>query len=135
MNKEQAIELFEGLKREAKQTRDAWGIGEPGYYMSDALIPAYSLAISILKVLDVDEESKAELKYIVELPIHYWNDEMSKLEENFAYLIQDITTDETQLSATSNETEIWRSKFTEQEIKSIDERYWPFAVPVEEDQK
>ena len=69
-------------------------------------------------------------KYIVKLPIHYWNDEMSKLEENFAYLIQDITTDETQLSATSNETKIWRSRFTEQEIKSIDERYWPFAVPV-----
>ena len=25
-----------------------------------------------------------------------------------------------------------RMKFTEAEIKAIDERYWPFAVPVEE---
>lgn len=25
----------------------------------------------------------------------------------------------------------WKCTFTEQEIKSIDERYWPFAVPVE----
>ncbi|NEU49055.1 DUF1642 domain-containing protein, partial [Enterococcus faecium] len=24
-------------------------------------------------------------------------------------------------------------KFTESEIKAIDERYWPFAVPVEEE--
>ena len=26
----------------------------------------------------------------------------------------------------------WQQHFTEQEIKSIDKRYWQFAVPVEE---
>lgn len=26
----------------------------------------------------------------------------------------------------------WQQYFTEQEIKSIDERYWQFAVPVED---
>ncbi|HFQ3679249.1 TPA: DUF1642 domain-containing protein [Enterococcus faecium] len=26
----------------------------------------------------------------------------------------------------------WKNTFTESEIKAIDERYWPFAVPVEE---
>ncbi|USI64170.1 DUF1642 domain-containing protein [Lactococcus lactis subsp. lactis] len=26
----------------------------------------------------------------------------------------------------------WQQHFTEQEIKSIDERYWQFAVPVED---
>jgi hypothetical protein len=27
----------------------------------------------------------------------------------------------------------WKNTFTEAEIKAIDERYWPFAVPVEEE--
>ncbi|EFD08471.1 hypothetical protein EDAG_02633, partial [Enterococcus faecium D344SRF] len=27
----------------------------------------------------------------------------------------------------------WKNTFTESEIKAIDERYWPFAVPVEEE--
>ena len=29
----------------------------------------------------------------------------------------------------------WQRQFTESEIKAIDERYWAFAVPVEEEQK
>ena len=29
----------------------------------------------------------------------------------------------------------WQRQFTESEIKAIDERYWPFALPVEEEQK
>ena len=29
----------------------------------------------------------------------------------------------------------WQRQFTKSEIKAIDERYWPFAVPVEEEQK
>ena len=29
----------------------------------------------------------------------------------------------------------WQRQFTEAEIKAIDERYWPFALPVEEEQK
>lgn len=33
----------------------------------------------------------------------------------------------------ADNTDCGKDKFTEQEIKAIDERYWEFAVPVEED--
>ncbi|MBC1388632.1 DUF1642 domain-containing protein, partial [Listeria innocua] len=32
----------------------------------------------------------------------------------------------------SVQNDIFKTKFTEAEIKAIDERYWQFAVPVEE---
>lgn len=74
-------------------------------------------------------------KYIVKLPVVNWNDQASELEEDFAFLILDITSDETRLSGSDKDFNTWRARLTEQEIKSIDERYWAFAVPVEEDQK
>lgn len=72
-----------------------------------------------------------EPKYYVKLPTLNWNDEASELEEDFAYLILDITSDETRLSGSDSDFKNWRARLTELEIKSIDERYWAFAVPVE----
>lgn len=50
----------------------------------------------------------------------------------YAYLIWDITSDEYKLSASNKDYKSWRASLTESEIKSIDERYWAFAVQVEE---
>lgn len=37
------------------------------------------------------------------------------------------------ISEDINNEGYWKQYFTEQEIKDIDERYWEFAVPVEEE--
>lgn len=49
------------------------------------------------------------------------------------YLVRNIKTDLFYLSNNKNVIGNYEQvSFTEQEIKSIDENYWPFAVPVEE---
>lgn len=40
--------------------------------------------------------------------------------------------DEFFIELDENNEGYWQQHFTEQEIKSIDERYWQFAVPVED---
>ncbi|MFB8598842.1 DUF1642 domain-containing protein, partial [Enterococcus faecalis] len=50
------------------------------------------------------------------------------------YLVKNVETNQFYLS--NNEKVVGnyeQVKFTEQEIKSIDERYWPFAVKVEDE--
>ncbi|HBL2405487.1 TPA: DUF1642 domain-containing protein [Enterococcus faecium] len=49
------------------------------------------------------------------------------------YLVKNIKTKLFYLSNNKNVIGNYEQvSFTEQEIKAIDERYWPFAVPVEE---
>lgn len=55
MDKQQAIKLFEILQKDAEHAREIAVRGDSIYYSSDALISAYSLAISVLKVLDIPE--------------------------------------------------------------------------------
>lgn len=74
---------------------------------------------------------KQEPKYIVKLPMVNWNDEASELQDDFAFLILDITSDETRISGSDKDFKTWIARLTEREIKSIDERYWAFAVPVD----
>lgn len=50
------------------------------------------------------------------------------------YLCYDIDEDE-YFSDSVDEADGYKMKFTESEIKAIDERYWPFAVKVEEEMK
>lgn len=77
-------------------------------------------------------EVEKEQLYQVKIPTVNWDEYSSELVTEFAYLIWDITSDEYKLSASNKDYKSWRASLTESEIKSIDERYWAFAVPVEE---
>ena len=66
--------------------------------------------------LHIPEEVEEEPKYYIKLPGTTWG----------TYLVKSNDKD---LLVWQNTRE--GTTFTEQEIKSIDERYWPFAVPVE----
>lgn len=76
-------------------------------------------------------EVEEEPKYYVELPFEDWDEEAAKLKTKSFYLGFDITSDETRIVTTKNGYRDFKTKLDEETIKSIDERYWPFAVPVE----
>lgn len=69
-------------------------------------------------------EVEKEPLYYVKLPVVYFNH--LDLE---TYLMKD---DRGNITMADN-NDFGDMKFTESEIKAIDERYWPFAVPVEEE--
>lgn len=77
-------------------------------------------------------EVEKEQLYQVKIPTVNWDECTSELVTEYAYLIWDITSDEYKLSASNKDYKSWRASLTESEIKAIDERYWSFAVPVEE---
>lgn len=78
-------------------------------------------------------EVEKEQLYQVKIPTVTWDECSSELVTEYAYLIWDITSDEFKLSASNKDYKSWRASLTESEVKAIDERYWAFAVPVEED--
>lgn len=73
-------------------------------------------------ILDDNWFSRKEELYYVEFP---------KVDDD-RFLNQSTLTKEIIISD-SGESLDYKTKFTEKEIKAIDERYWQFAVPVEED--
>ncbi|MCB8608201.1 DUF1642 domain-containing protein [Enterococcus faecium] len=77
---------------------------------------------TLIRMKDGYEVEKEPL-YYVKLPVVYFNH--WNLE---AYLMKD---DRGNITIADN-NDFDDMKFTESEIKEIDERYWPFAVPVEE---
>lgn len=77
-------------------------------------------------------EVEKEQLYQVKIPEVNWDEYSSELVTEYAYLIWDRTSHEYRLSASNKDYKSWRASLTESEIKSIDERYWAFAVPVEE---
>lgn len=79
------------------------------------------------------EVEKPQL-FEVKMPIVYWDDDASQLTNGFAFLRIDKETDEVDFVGFSSNTKKRTVHFTEQEIKSIDERYWQFAVPMEDGQ-
>ncbi|MBC1499374.1 DUF1642 domain-containing protein [Listeria weihenstephanensis] len=78
--------------------------------------------------------AEKEPLYYVRLPYSTWDEDEADLKTNFAYLQCDITSDETRMSFSSKPAFSYdfKSELNEATIKSIDERYWAFAVPVEE---
>ena len=68
----------------------------------------------------------------VKMPIVYWDDDASQLTNGFDFLRIDKETDEVDFIGFLSNTKKHTVYFTEKEIKSIDERYWQFAVPVED---
>lgn len=72
---------------------------------------------TLIKMKDGYEIEKEQLYYV------------KFIDDESAYLNASSSGD---LIATSNEGCGFKTKFTEAEIKAMDERYWQFAVPVEE---
>ncbi|MET1203433.1 DUF1642 domain-containing protein [Enterococcus faecalis] len=75
-------------------------------------------------------EVEKEQLYYVKMPLTEWNDDTSELETKYVYLTEDITSEEVRLQASNAEHGDWKVKLTEERVKSIDERYWLFAVKV-----
>ncbi|MDU3375074.1 MAG: DUF1642 domain-containing protein [Enterococcus casseliflavus] len=88
--------------------------------------------IAVQAFVTGDYEVEKEQLYQVKIPTVNWDEYSSELVTEYAYLIWDITSDEYKLSASNKDYKSWRASLTESEIKSIDERYWAFAVQVEE---
>lgn len=71
--------------------------------------------------------------YRVVLPQFQFNEKAGELQTVNLSLAWDFQSDETRLiSFSGSNTTRFKTNLTEKEIKSIDERFWAFAVPVEE---
>ncbi|HCU0724472.1 TPA: DUF1642 domain-containing protein [Enterococcus faecalis] len=86
--------------------------------------------VKMMNALNNGYEILEEPLYYVKIPLTEWNDDTSELETKYVYLTEDITSEEIRLQASNAEHGDWKVKLTEERVKSIDERYWPFAVKV-----
>ncbi len=77
-------------------------------------------------------EIEKEPLYYVRLPYEVWDEEAAELKTEYLYLHYEITSDETRIFPTKEPRKGFVAKLDELTIKSADEKYWPFAVPVEE---
>lgn len=77
-------------------------------------------------------EVEKEPLYYVRLPFEVWDEDAAELKTEYFYLHYDITSDETRLFTTKKTMKDFVSKLDEATIKSADEKYWAFAVPVKE---
>lgn len=88
--------------------------------------------ITLIEAILYGYEVEKEKLYYVELPVSIWNEHLGELETKYGYLKYDITSDETNIAVCDPwNLRNFKSKLTEETIKSIDERYWAFAVEVE----
>lgn len=86
---------------------------------------------TLIRMKDGYEVEKEPL-YYVRLPYEFWDEEAAELKTEYVYLHHEITSDETRIFPIKEPRKGFSTKLDEITIKSIDERYWPFAVPVEE---
>lgn len=86
--------------------------------------------VKMMNAINNGYEILEEPLYYVKIPLTEWNDDTSELETKYVYLTEDITSEEIRLQASNAEHGDWKVKLTEERVKSIDERYWPFAVKV-----
>lgn len=81
-------------------------------------------------------EVEKEPLYCVKMPFRVWDEESAELKTEFLYLGYDITSDETMFFPTSESRKVFekdfKTKLDEATIKSADEKYWAFAVQVDE---
>ncbi|MDK4353543.1 DUF1642 domain-containing protein, partial [Enterococcus thailandicus] len=81
-------------------------------------------------------EVEKEPLYYVKIPFRAWDEESAELKTEFLYLGYDITSDETMFFPTNEPRNFlgkdFKTKLNEVTIKSADEKYWAFALPVEE---
>lgn len=86
---------------------------------------------NLIRMKDGYEVEKEPL-YYVRLPYEVWDEEAAELKPEYLYLHYEITSDETRMFPTKEPRKGFVAKLDELTIKSADERYWPFAMPVEE---
>ncbi|EON3039247.1 DUF1642 domain-containing protein [Enterococcus faecium] len=86
---------------------------------------------TLIRMKDGYEVEKEPL-YYVRLPYEVWDEEAAELKTEYLYLHYEITSDETRIFPTKEPRKGFVAKLDELTIKSADENYWPFAVPVEE---
>lgn len=86
---------------------------------------------TLIRMKDGYEVEKEPL-YYVRLPYEVWDEEAAELKTEYVYLHHEITSDETRIFPIKEPRKGFSTKLDEITIKSVDERYWPFAVPVEE---
>ena len=79
-------------------------------------------------------EVEKEPLYYVRLPFEVWDEEAAELKTEYLYLHYEITSDETRIFHTKEPRKGFVAKLDELTIKSVDEKYWPFAVPVEKEE-
>lgn len=89
---------------------------------------SYETLLSLYNGYEIEEERL----YYVRLPYEVWDEEAAELKKKFLYLAYDRTSDETRFFTTKEPRRGFSTKLYEITIKSVDERYWAFAVPVEE---
>lgn len=89
---------------------------------------SYETLLSLYNGYEVEKEPL----YYVRLPYEVWDEEAAELKSEYLYLHYEITSDETRMFPTKEPRKGFVAKLDELTIKSADERYWPFAVPVEE---
>lgn len=90
---------------------------------------SYETLLSLYNGYEVEKEPL----YYVRLPYEVWDEEAAELKTEYLYLHYEITSDETRMFPTKEPRRGFVAKLDEITIKSVDERYWPFAVPVEEE--
>lgn len=86
---------------------------------------------TLIRMKDGYEVEKEPL-YYVRLPYEVWDEEAAELKPEYLYLHYEITSDETRMFPTKEPRKGFVAKLDELTIKSADERYWAFVVPVEE---
>ncbi|HAZ1233094.1 TPA: DUF1642 domain-containing protein [Enterococcus faecium] len=88
--------------------------------------------VILSNAIDYGYEVEKEPLYYVRLPYEVWDEEAAELKPEYLYLHYEITSDETRMFPTKEPRKGFVAKLDELTIKSADERFWPFAVPVEE---
>jgi len=83
-----------------------------------------------------DYTVEKEQLYEVRLPFEQWDSRSIELKTEIAVLAYDISSDETKFVNKGSKFlgSGYKTKLNEERIKLIDERYWAFAVPVEEEE-
>ncbi|EZP98185.1 hypothetical protein Z971_13860 [Enterococcus faecium VRE0576] len=109
---------------------DSYGSAQQG--MLDWIQQSENNPIETLVRMKDGYEVEKEPLYYVRLPYEVWDEEAAELKTEYLYLHYEITSDETRIFPTKEPKKGFVTKLDELTIKSADERYWPFAVPVEE---
>lgn len=102
------------------------------YWIVDECSENYPNKKKAIEALLYGYEVEKEPLYYVRLPFEAWDEEAAELKKEFLYLAYDITSDETRFFPTKESRRGFSTRLKEITIKSADEKYWPFAVPVEE---
>ncbi|HCD5942344.1 TPA: DUF1642 domain-containing protein [Enterococcus faecium] len=103
------------------------------YWLVDKCSDNYPNKKKAIEALLYGYEVEKEPLYYVRLPYEVWDEETAELKTEYLYLHYEITSDETRIFPTKEPRKGFVAKLDELTIKSADERYWPFAVPVEEE--